>query len=74
MFEPASLKAAVAQTIAAATVPDHHGFAAIVDLNGAHVALATRTSDGWSIYLTGGYEWHGPTPGADAQFTIGKSW
>ncbi len=74
IFDPSSLKAAVAQTIAESTVPDEHGFAAIVDLSGAHVALAKRTADGWSIHLKAGYEWQGPTKGADAEFLIGKTW
>lgn len=73
-FDPTSLKAAVAKTIAESTVPDEHGFAAIVDLNGAHVALAKRTADGWSIHLLAGYDWQGPAPGAEAQLVLGKTW
>ena len=74
MFDPDDLKAAVAKTIATATVPAHHGFATVVDLHGAHVALATKTETGWSIALDGGYVWAGDRLGPDVHFTIGKSW
>lgn len=67
------LYAAVAQTLEQAMIPDHHAFAAIVDVNGAHVAYANRIGDGWDIDLVGGYAWAGTAPGASVQFTIAKS-
>ncbi len=75
-LSPTSLHDAVQQMLSAqaADVPTQHGFAAVVDLNGAHAGIATRLGDGWSFAADGGYDWQGTSTGWKAGLNIGKTW
>jgi hypothetical protein len=75
-FSSTSLHDAVQQVLAqqASSIPDHHGFAAMVDLNGAHAGIATRVGDGWMFNADGGYDWQGEHTGWKAGLNIGKTW
>jgi hypothetical protein len=74
-FGLSSVQAAVQQTLAAAegsgAIAPHHQFATVLNLQGVQVALATRTASGWVFDVDGGYD---RTAGANAGFTLGKSW
>ena len=71
-FADASLREAIGKVLQEATIPTEHGFAAIVNKDGAQVALATRTRSGWQFDVSGGYNWtqHDPS----VQLSIGKTW
>jgi hypothetical protein len=66
--------AAVETTLTKADIPVDRGFVTILDQHGARVALATKTKDGWSVNLNGGYNWDGVDQGGDIQLRIGKHW
>ena len=74
IFSDEALHHAVQAALVSSTVPEAHGFAALVDLNGAHVGLATRTERGWSFAVDAGYQWTGTATGPSGQVKIGKTW
>lgn len=76
-LSPAALHEAVQTLLAQASpavLPGHHAFATIVDQDGAQLALAARSENGWSVEADAGYDWSGVQPGWQATIAIGKSW